>query len=133
MTSAKETVTDKASGKTQDLTAQLGDFTKMIEQTIEFNSDNTYVMSNKVVGNKTSFTGKGAYSISGKQLKLKLDKTNAPAFVDKKYSSNSMMKLPDALTIQSQTGNTLVLQYGVETTDDGKTFVMNIEDTFTKQ
>ena len=72
MTAAKETVTDKASGKTQDLTAQMGDFTKMIEQIIEFHSDNTYILSSKMVGSKTGFTGSGIYSISGKQLQLKL-------------------------------------------------------------
>ena len=133
MTAAKETVTDKATGKTQDLTAQMGDFTKMIEQIIEFHSDNTYILSSKMVDSKTGFTGSGTYNISGKQLQLKLNKTNAPALVDKKYSPESMTKLPDTMTIQSQAGNTLVLHYGVETTDNGKIFTMNIEDTFTKQ
>ncbi len=54
MTAAKETVTDKAPGKTQDLTAQTGDITKMIEQIIEFHGDGTYFTSNTLIGAKNS-------------------------------------------------------------------------------
>src|ERR1051326_1703292 len=76
MTSAKETVTDKASGKTQDLTAQMGELTKMVEQIIEFHADDTYFTSNKMVGAKTGFEGSGNYSVSGTQLTLHPTKSN---------------------------------------------------------
>ena len=40
LTDAKETVTDKSTGKTNDLGAQIKPFLKMMEQLIIFNADN---------------------------------------------------------------------------------------------
>jgi hypothetical protein len=132
MTAAKETITDKASGKTQDLTAQTGNIVKMIAQIIEFHADNTYFTSSTLVGDKAGFEGNGTFSISGTQLKLKLIKTNPPALADKKYS-NSMSKFPDIMTIESLTTNTLTLHYSAESNDRGKIYVADIYDIFQRQ
>lgn len=133
MTAATETVTDEASGKTHDLTAQVGDIPKMIEQIIEFHNDGTYLTSNTLIGDKKSMQSSGTYIISGKQIKMQQTKTNVPV-IDSKFSSGPMNnKLPNTMTIVSQTGNILVLDYGAETTDKGRTFIMDIQDTFTKQ
>ena len=132
LTDAKETVTDKASGKTQGLGAQIKPFLKMMEQLIIFNADNTYSFSNRMGDSKDALEGSGTYTISGNQLKLNKAKTNMPD-IDKKYISGNTNQLPPTATIVSQTSTTLVLRYGMETTDEGKTFVMNIEDTFTRQ
>ena len=130
MTAAKETVTDP-SGHKQDLTAQMGDITKMIEQIIEFHADKTYFTSNTMVGAKSGLQTTGTYSVSGNQLKLQPGKNNLS---NAKYPSNPMSsKLPDNMTIVSQTGSSLVLHYSAETTDNGKSFTVDITDTFTKQ
>ena len=132
LTDAKETVTDKASGKTHDLGAQIKPFLKTMEQVIIFNTDNTYSFSNRMGDSKDALEGSGTYSISGNQLKLNQAKTNMPA-IDKKYLNGSTNTLPPTATIVSQTTTALVLHYSSETNDNGKSFVVNIEDTFTKQ
>jgi hypothetical protein len=132
MTAAKETVTDKASGKTQDLSAQMGDITKMIEQIIEFHADKTYFTSNTMVGAKSGIRANGTYIVSGNQLKLQPGKSNVPVS-NTKYSNPVSNKLPNTMVIVSQTGSTLILHYSAETTDNGKTFTVDITDTFTKQ
>ena len=132
LTDAKETVTDKSTGKTNDLGAQIKPFLKMMEQLIIFNADNTYSFSNRMGDSKDALERSGTYSILGNQLKLYQAKTNMPG-IDKKYTSANTNKLPPTATIISQTSNTLVLRYGSETTDKGRTYVVNIEDTFIKQ
>lgn len=132
LTDAKETVTDKSTGKTQDLGAQIKPFLNMMQQTITFNADHSYSFSQNMTGSEKALEGSGTYSISGNQLKLNQAKTNMPA-IDKEYTAGNANQLPPTATIVSQTSTTLVLHYGMETTDEGKTFVMNIEDTFTKQ
>jgi len=132
LVSAKETITDKATGEKHDLTPQVKDVVKMMEQIIEFHPDNTYFTSNTMTGNKKGFEGTGTYSVSGKEIKIKQIKNNAPA-TDTKYSTSPMSKWPETMTIVSQTGNTLVVHYGAETTAGGKNMVVDIEDTFQKQ
>jgi hypothetical protein len=129
MTAAKETVTDP-SGRKQDLTAQMGNIVKMIEQVIEFHADNTYFMQNKMVNAKSGIEASGKYGIAGNQLKLEQSKSNMPAVKPASLMNN---QLPNIITIVSLNATTLVLEYGVTTTDDGKTFTMDIVDTFTKQ
>src|SRR4051812_11995462 len=63
MTSAKETVTDKATGKTEELTAEPGDITEMIEHVLELNTDSTYLLSSTLVGSNIGITGSGTYNI----------------------------------------------------------------------
>jgi uncharacterized protein DUF5004 len=132
LTNAKESVTDKSTGKTQDLTPQVKDVVKMFEQIIEFHPDHTYFTSNTMTGNTKGFEGSGTYSVSGKQITLQQTKSNVTA-TGNKYTPNPMNKLPDVMTIISQTGNTLVLHYGAETKAGGKNMIVDIEDTFTQQ
>jgi len=134
LTAAKESITDKATGQKQDLTPQVKDVVKMMEQIIEFHADNTYFTSNKMAGNTKGYEGSGVYSLSGKQITLQQGKSNTPANgTNTKYSSNPMTKWPSTMTIVSQTGNMLVVHYGAETTAGGKNMVVDIEDTFQKQ
>ena len=133
LTSAKESITDKATGQKQDLTPQVKDVVKMMEEIIEFHRDNTYFTSNTMIGNKKGFEATGTYTVSGNQIKLEPGKSNVP--VSNTKSSNPMdnTKLPPIMTIVSQSGNTLVLHYGAETKAAGKNMVVDIEDTFQKQ
>ena len=134
MTSAKETLTDKSSGQKKDFTAQLGDIIKKIDQVIEFHADNTYLTLNTMQRAGKHFEVTGAYSVSGDQIKLKPAKTKNAAIINSKFAENPLSsRLPGTITIVSKTGNTLVLHYGSERTADGKTFVVDIEDTFQKQ
>ena len=132
LTDAKETVTDKASGKTQDIGAQTKELLQHFQQILVFNADNTYKFSNSMVGAKKTMEVTGTYTISANQLKLNEGKSNLPK-VDSKYSTPSSNSLPPVATIVSHSSNTLVLHYSGQSTDDGKTFIVNIEDTFTKQ
>src|SRR6478752_2246918 len=75
LTDAKEMVTDKSTGKTHDLGAQIKPFLKMMEQVITFNADNTYSFSNRMGDSKDALEGSGTYSILGNQLKLYQAKT----------------------------------------------------------
>jgi hypothetical protein len=105
----------------------------MFEQIIEFRSDNTYITTNTMTGNNKGYVGNGTYSVSGKEIKLKQDKSNLPTTKTQR-SPTPMSKLPDTMTIVSQSENTLVLRYSAETAvSGGKTIVVDIEDTFTKQ
>ena len=90
---------------------------------------NASLVISKVLFNNLS---KSSLPCSPKKIILKQGKSNV-AEVDKKYLSNPTGKLPDVITIVSQTGNTLVLHYGVESTARGKNMKVDIEDTFTKQ
>jgi hypothetical protein len=130
--SAKELITDKATGKTNDLGKQIGDISKVMEEIIEFHADKTYFTSTKMIGNKTGLEATGIYSIAGNQLKLQAGKSNLPANPAANFSLQRA-KWPNAMVIESLDGNTLVLQYGTQTTEKGKTFVMDIHDTFMKQ
>src|SRR4051812_47994633 len=80
----KEIITDKSTGKTQDLGAQIKPMLKMMEQVFVFNTDNSYSFSNSMVGDPDKIEVSGTYNVSGNRLKLNQAKTNMPA-VDKNY------------------------------------------------
>ena len=109
LTDAKETVTDKSTGKTQDLGAQIKPFLNMMQQTITFNADHSYAFSQNMTGSKKALEGSGTYSVSGNQLKLDKAKSNMPD-IDKKYLPAYAIQLPPTATIVSQTLTTLVLR-----------------------
>jgi len=132
LTDAKEIVTDKATGKTHDLGAQIKPILKIMEQVFIFNADGTYSFSSTMGDSEKALEGNGTYVIAGNQLKLNQAKTNMPV-MDKKYMSGNANTLPPVVTIVSRTTTTLVLHYSSETNDSGKDFVIDIDDTFSKQ
>lgn len=129
LTAAKETITD-AAGNKQDLTAQMAEITKKMEHVIELHADNTYFMSNKMVGAKGGVEVSGKYNVSGNHLKLQQGKSNMDVT---KTSSPVNNTLPNDVNIVFVNSTTLVLHYNTTTTEDGKTFTIDIADTFMKQ
>jgi hypothetical protein len=103
-----------------------------MQQIVVFNADNTYTFSSSMSGAKKGLEVNGTYSISGKELKLSEGKSNIPG-MQGQASAGSPGNLPPVTTIVSQTATTLVLHYGTEMTRGGKTFVISIDDTFTKE
>lgn len=129
MIEAKETVKDP-SGHKQDLSAAMSEITKMMEQAIEFREDHTYFMQNKMINAKSGIEVNGKYAVTGDQLRLQPGKGNIR---EPRSSAAVNYRLPNLVTILSIKAETLVLTYGATITDDGKTFTVNIVDTFLKQ
>lgn len=131
LTDAKETITDNATGKKQDVTAQMSEVMKMMEQKIEFHADNTYLFANKMKGASKGLEVTGTYSVAGNQLKLQQGKSNMET--NAKTSSPAPKGLPPTVTITSNTANEFVIKYGSTINENGKNYAVDIVDTFTRE
>jgi hypothetical protein len=125
---AKEIVTDKATGKEQDISGQMKEMMAMMHSEITFNSDGTYSATNTMGNSKKGLTTTGTYTVSGNQLTIKATSSNMPAL--QKQSAN---QLPPTVTIQSVSASTLVLHYTSEGMDTEKKFRVAITNTYQKQ
>ena len=125
---AKEVVTDKATGKEQDISGQMKEMMAMMHSEITFNSDGTYSATNSMGNSKKGLTTNGTYSVSGNQLTIRATNSNMPSL--QKGSANQR---PPLVTIQSVSSNALVLHYTSEGLDAEKKFRVAITNTYQKQ
>lgn len=146
-TAMKRVAIDKATGVRRDNTAQALEMVKMMKETIEFKSDNTWIQTTTFGNSPHGATLNGTYTFNGSQLKLKLDPVLAEKFKqaaeelkkNPKYQSrsNAVRGLPDAITLKSLSGPTMIWSYnGDMTTGDGankKTYSLEEEVTYQKR
>jgi hypothetical protein len=146
-TAMKRISIDKATGVRTDNTLQAQEMVKMMKETIEFRSDNTWIRTTTIANSTHGATINGTYTFSGQKLKMKLDPVLAEKFKqaaedlkkNPKYQSHvkDVQGLPDAITLTSLTSSTMIWSYnGDMTIGDGanrKTYSLEEEVTYQKR
>lgn len=143
-TSMKMVTIEKATGKRQDMSSQTQQMVERMKETIEFKSDKTWIRTVTYGHSPKGMSLNGTYTFTGNQLKTKLDPVLAEKFEkaaaelkkNPKYRSNSNGGLPDAITLKSLTGSTMVWSYTgdrIGNEEMSKKYSVEEEVTYTKQ
>jgi len=129
MVSCMQKITDKATGKSMDVSDQANETLKLVEQVIQFNADNSYTYSSTLTGSKKAYVISGNYKMSVNKLKL-IPGTNNLSEDQKKYMNSDNKKLPGSITIKSLNAGSLTWHYAIITKEDNHEFISDMESTW---